>query len=247
MTTATLKHHLPRDIHRLLNHSSAVIVIDGKRGDGKTDFSLKLGSDALKDGCITSLASNIISNDPRLKQITNFPDLDYYLKFGKGRKMFILDEAGTALPASRWMSTLSVKFLSTVQLIRHYKARLVFIAPSKKFILRTLQNTEILDAIIEKKKLKIATVKNYLTKRKYNLYDIPPTDITFSQQPSFFTLEKPIKLDRLAEWERDLYEYTVNDKSINQIADETGRYKMQVLRSIKKFGKVYFETKKGNK
>jgi hypothetical protein len=161
--------------------------------------------------------------------------------------MYILDEAGQALPAARWMSSLSVKFIGVCQLIRHFKGRLVFIAPSQKFILRTLQHTEILDAVITKKSLKIATVKNYFTRRKYNLYGIPSTDISFSQKPTFFTADKPIKLDKLAEYERDFYEYTVKNKSINTIAEESGRFKMQVLRNIKKFGQVYFDNKTTNK
>lgn len=235
---------LPPDLYTLLNHSSAIIIIDGKRDSGKTDFSLLLAEGALNSGVVSSVATNIISEDPRLKQITNFPDLDYYLKFGSGRKMFILDEAGDALTSARWMSAMSVKMLGTAQLIRHYRGRMVFIAPSKDFIVKYLQHPNLKDCIIEKKKRKIASVKNYITGRAYNLYDIPPTSLKFSQHPASFSLEKPINLDKLADYERDLYEYGVLNKSYTTIARETGRHDIQVQRNIKKFAKAYFEQKK---
>lgn len=239
-----IKRYLPPDLYTLLNHSSAIIIIDGKRGDGKTDFALKLASDALKDKVVSSVATNIITE--KLKHITNFPDLDYYLKFGSGRKLFILDEAGQSLPSNRWMAKLSVKIMGTAQLIRHYHGRMIFIAPNKKFILKFLQDPSIKDCEIHKQSLKVARVKNYLTHRVYNLRRIAPTDLKFSQHPSYFTLEKPIKLDNLADYERDLYEYGVLGKSYTTIAKETGRHDTQIQRNIKKFAKVYFEQKTTN-
>lgn len=233
---------LPPDLYRLMNHSSAVIVIDGKRGDGKTDFSLKLADGAFNDECISSMASNIETyDDPRFQHITNLPDLEYYLKWNKGRKLYIMDEAGQALPASRWMSSLNVKILGIIQLIRHFHARLIFIAPSKKFIDRHLQYTEIMDAHITKNNQQIATVKNYLTNDKYTLFDVQATSIRFSQVPTYFTLDKPLKLDKLNEWEKDLYAYAMEGKSFKKIAEETGRHPIQVKRVLVKFGKHYFE------
>lgn len=232
---------LPPDLYRLLNHHSAIVVIEGNRGTGKTDFSLRLAEDAKEDGCISSIATNIISNEPGIKHVNNFPDLEYYLKFGSGRKLYILDEAGAALPSNRWMSSLSVKILGVAQLIRHYKGRMFFIAPSKKFILTHLQNTEIMDATIEKKGLTFATVKNYLTKQKYNLQDIPPTSFNFSQNPTFFTLEKPLNKDNLNQWEKDLFAYAIEGKSFKRIAEDTGRFPTQVKRSLVAFGQHYFK------
>lgn len=237
---------LPADLYRLMNHSSAIIIIDGMRGSGKTDFALSLASGALNMGCISSIATNIISDDPRVKHVTNFPDLDYYLKWGKGRKLMILDEAGESLSKTRWMSQLSVKMLGTAQLIRHYNGRLIFIAPSSDFILKYLQHPNLRDCVIQKKTKKIARVKNYITHSAYTLFDIPPTDIRFSQHPASFSLEKPIKLDKLADYERDLYEYGVLGKSYTKIAKETDRHDTQVMRNIKKFAKVYFESKTTN-
>jgi len=237
---------LPPDLYRLMNHSSAIVIIDGARDSGKTDFSLNIAEGALNDGCISSIATNIISEDSRLKSITNFPDLDYYLKFGKGRKLFILDEAGESLSKTRWMSALSVKMLGTAQLIRHYNGRLIFIAPSSDFILKYLQHPNLKDCVITKKTREIAKVKNYITKSAYTLYDIPPTNIKFSQHPASFTLEKPINLEKLADYERDFYEYTVLNKSLTKIARETGRHDTQVMRNIKKFGQNYFNQKTSN-
>lgn len=234
---------LPPDLYRLMNHSSAIIIIDGPRDAGKTDFSLLLGSGALNMGCISSIATNIISEDPRLKHITNFPDLDYYLKFGSGRKLFIYDEAGETLSKTRWMSALSVKMLGTAQLIRHYSGRLIFISPSSDFILKYLQHPNLRDCVINKIGRKVAKVKNYLTHSAYTLTDIEPTDIKFSQHPASFSIQKPIKLDKLAEYERDVYEYGVLNKSMTKIAKESGRQDTQVQRNIKKFIKVYFESK----
>lgn len=237
-----VKRQLPDDLYRLLNHSSAVVVIEGQRGTGKTDFSLKLAEDAKQDGCISHIATNIHCEEGQgIKHIDNMPDLEHFLKFSSGRKLFILDEAGAALPSNRWMSALSVKMLATVQLIRHYKGRIFFIAPSKDFIVRHLQNTEIMDCVIEKKGLQVATVKNYLTKEKYNLYEIPGTSVKFSQMPSFFTLDKPLNKDNFNDWERDLYAYAIEGKSFKQIAEETGRFPTQVKRSLVSFGQHYFK------
>ena len=228
---------------KLFTAHSAVIIISGKRGDGKTNYALKLSEEALEEGLISKIATNIISDDERIIRITTFPDLEDYLGI-KGRKVFILDEAGKIVSRMRFMSKLNTKIMNVIQLIRHYSGYFIAIAPSEKFIDSNFGNTDILDARIKKTGLKFATVKNYLTQEVYTLEDIEATSIRYSQHPADFSLERKVKIDKLPEQARIAYQYAQSG-NFSQVANEQNPpiHKELVKRQVLEYLRSTFKDK----
>ena len=159
---------MENDLIRLFKEDSAVIMMSGRKGFGKTSFSLSLGEEAYELGLITRIGTNIRTEDERVDRIVNLPDLKTWLS-QKGRKHFILDEAGQYLSRIRFMSKLNKMILDIIQLIRHYDATFIAVAPNEKFIDSNYLNTDILDCRIKKISLHFAQVKNYLTWQSYTL------------------------------------------------------------------------------
>ena len=84
-----------------------------------------------------------------------------------------MDEAGKHIRKSRFMTQKNILIMDTIQLIRHYDAGFIGIAPSESFINNNFLNTDILDAKIRKIKKDVAIVFDYLIKESYFLYGIP--------------------------------------------------------------------------
>lgn len=229
------------DLIRLFREDSAVIMMSGRKGFGKTSFSLRLGEEALENGLISRMATNIRTEDERVDCITNLPDLKTWLA-QRGRKYFILDEAGQYLSRIRFMSKLNKMILDIIQLIRHYDATFTAIAPNEKFIDSNYLNTDILDCRIKKISLHFAQVKNYLSWQSYTLSDIPDTNIKFwSKDIAPFSLEKAVKLDKLSVEESCAYLYG-KGKSYEVIGQGLNppKHRTQVKRMVQRYLSLHF-------
>lgn len=236
------------DLERLFREDSAVIMMSGRKGFGKTDFSLRLGEEALEKGFISRIATNIRTDDPRVDSVTNMPDLKTWLA-QPGKKLFGLDEAGKYLSRIRFMSNLNKMILDIIQLIRHYDAFFIAIAPNEKFIDSNYLNTDILDCRIKKISLRFAEVKNYLTYEAYTLMDIPRTSIKFwSKDIAPFSLEKAINLDKLSIEERCAYEYgQKNSYEVIGQGFEPPKHATIIKRMVQRYLSLHFhELKKHN-
>jgi len=206
---------LPPPLKRLLSLDGFNIFIEGPKGSGKTNFAMLLLEVCRSYGLRTRFASNIETYEepPENEELTkkwspihyinNFPDLETFYKTGKGKKLFILDEAGKHIKRLRFMSTTNVKIIEIVQLIRHYDGGLIGIAPNSKYVDTNFLNTDVLDARIRKlgnkrKSRKIAQVIDIYNNNNYSILDLPKTSIPHnSKTDAIFTMEKIIDLETL--------------------------------------------------
>jgi hypothetical protein len=178
-------------IDQILQRDGFIIYIGGAKEKGKTDFGLFLGEYCYLKGFRKKIATNIETESYMIeKQITNLPDLKVWLMESK-RKLFILDEAGLSIPKLRFMSNMNIEIMKVLQMIRHYDAGFIGIAPSTKNIDSTFMDTDILDAQVKKISKTLAIVKDYLQNESYFIEDIPRTSITFnSKHIAIFNMEK---------------------------------------------------------
>jgi hypothetical protein len=182
----------------ILQRDGFIIYISGGKEKGKTDFGLLLAEYCHLKGYRTKIGTNVETESYMIeKQITNLPDLKEWLKESK-RKLFLLDEAGLSIPKLRFMSSMNIEIMKILQMIRHYDAGFIGIAPSTKNIDSTFMDTDILDAHIKKLSKQLAVVKDYLKNSTYFLYAIPRTSLNFnSKHIAEFTMEKPAILKDL--------------------------------------------------
>lgn len=185
-------------LSEILNLDGFIGFIQGGKGKGKTDISLLIAEICYMKGYRTHIATNIWTESYMIeKQIINIPDLKTWLN-SSGRKLFILDEAGKHLRRMGFMSRKNQALLELVQLIRHYDAGLICIAPAQRFIDSGYLDPDVIDFII--KKINLHFAKLYLTQSKVNInmLNIPKTSIKFnSKDIAELTLDKKVDLSVL--------------------------------------------------
>jgi len=181
-----------------LKRDGFIIYISGPKEKGKTDFSLFLAEYCYLKNFRTKISTNIETESYMIeKQITSLPDLKIWLQESK-RKLFILDEAGLSIPKLRFMSNMNIEIMKILQMIRHYDAGFIGIAPSTRNIDSTFMNTDILDAHIRKLTKTVAYVKDYLQNDSYFLEAIPKTSINFnSKHIAEFTMQRTTVVSEL--------------------------------------------------
>ena len=170
----------------LFQHTLSVcFMILGRRDTGKTDFSLLIMEILEKFNLISNFATNInIYESPfDVKYITNLDDLEFWCRNTPGRKLFILDEAGTSLRRRSPMSKLNIKLLDNLQILRKYKLSLFLIAPGEKYIDSATLGSDVLDAVIVKpypKNRKVALYQNVMEDEEIWITEIPSTHLKFN-------------------------------------------------------------------
>ena len=225
----------------ILKRDGFVIFICGGKEKGKTDFSLSIAEYCYLKGFRKKIATNIRTESYIIeKQITNFPDLEDWLKEGK-RKLYNLDEAGKHLRKMRFMSQKNIRIMDIIQLIRHYDAGFIGIAPSESFIDSNFLNTDILDLKIKKVSKQVAIVRDYLEKESFFLYEIPPTTIKFdSKDIANFDMERKIPISKLrkccqvAEVYRRTKTFHATGKELNIHREQIKRLMMEHLEHTSK-------------
>lgn len=175
----------------ILERDGFIIYISGPKEKGKTDFALTLAEYCYLSDFRKKIATNIETESYMVeRQITNLPDLKIWLQQSK-RKLFILDEAGLSIPKLRFMSNMNIEIMKILQMIRHYDAGFIGIAPSTRNIDSTFMDTDILDAHIRKVTKTLAVVDDRLQNLSYYLEDICKTSINFnSKHIAEFTMDK---------------------------------------------------------
>lgn len=167
------------DIQKIFRQTSSVNFVSGKRGSGKTDFSLLLLQNGKEIGLFDEIAANIATrNDPSITYIGYFDRLETWLK-GPGKKGFILDEMGKHLYKMSFMSKLSKVILGVCQLVRKFDAHLIGIAPSEELVNKMFFNTDILDSHMVKLSKRVCLIQNYTTETSYIIKRLPRTKIRF--------------------------------------------------------------------
>jgi hypothetical protein len=205
-----------RELVTLLNLDGFILFIEGAKGEGKTNFGMFLTEVCKKYDFRHNFASNIPTfNCEYVRMIDNYPELKNWLINEKGKKLYILDEAGKHIKKMRFMSDQNVKFMDLLQLIRHYDAGFIGISPSSSFIDSQFLNTDILDAKIRKLNKTTAQIIDYHNHTKYILRHIPETTIKHdSKHIAEFKMEGTLEgLSEAKRFARDVHLYGMQEAS----------------------------------
>lgn len=190
---------LPPPLQTILSLDGFILFIEGPKGFGKTNIAMLLAELCHEHKLRENIATNIETECYYVTKIDNYPDLKYWLEHTEGKKLYVLDEAGKHIKRMRFMTEQNLKFMELIQLIRHYDAGFIGIAPSSKFIDTAFLNTDILDARIRKLSLKRAIVHDYRNNDHYFLTDLPKTSIDHdSKDIANFSMEKVISISDLS-------------------------------------------------
>ena len=191
--------HVFGDLLFVLNQDGFVIFISGAKDQGKTNLSLLLAEICYVLNFRRNFASNIWTESYMVqKQITNYDHLQQWFESDKSRKGYILDELGKVLKKMRFMSDVNQIIMDTVQLVRHYKAGFIGIAPSEQFIDSLFMNTDILDARLYKESRSVTRISLVRSKQSFRALHTPATSIRYNPlDTASFTLRPIVRLDTL--------------------------------------------------
>jgi len=217
----------------------------GRRGTGKTDFALLIMEILAKYNAMKNFATNIkVYKAPfPIQHITNLQHLEFWCRNVRGRKLFILDEAGKTLRRRRAMSVINIKVLDQLQILRKFMLSLIIVCPHEKYIDSATLGSDVLDAIIIKpnyKNPKVCIYHDLMEEIEIWFTEIPRTSVHFSTwdvAPFKLKGEKPTP--------------TFSDKSLNILWEwshgktykEIGLHRMQLNRLLRKFVKETLENK----
>ena len=189
------------ELEALLKQDGFIIFIEGKKGSGKTNYAMRLIELCHKYNFRSEFATNIETKCDYVRKIDNYPELEQWLRIG-GKKLYVLDEAGKHIKKMRFMTDQNVKFMELLQLIRHYDAGFIGVAPSSSFVDSQFLNTDILDARIRKLSRVTAKVIDYTNHAIYTIHGIPKTSIRHnSKDIALFKMEGKRVVDPHNEYE----------------------------------------------
>jgi len=166
-------------LNSLYNSPASISVISGKWKTGKTDFSLFLVIDELRDrlGLIREVGSNIQTTDPTVAYVNNFMDLETFLYRNKDRKAFIFDEALKAAPSRSAMSRLNVKWLEYIPELSKARTHLFVITQEESYLEKLFLHPTFVRA--RWKKLDLKTVDLIKDGEVLRFRDLPKAKVDF--------------------------------------------------------------------
>ena len=172
-------------IHHLFNRQiSSFFIVFGRRQSGKTDFALLIAETLFALDLIKHIATNIKTSSDivPIEHIISLDILKAWCKEKRGRKLFIFDEVGKALRRRTPMSSLNVKLIDELQILRKYKLSILALTPNEKYIDRVALGTDVLDGVFLKTSFsnpKVGIYRDFLDGSRKNLNNIPKTSIDF--------------------------------------------------------------------
>ena len=208
---------------RGVSKDSVFVIIFGRRGTGKTDFSLLLCEILYNLGIIQHFATNIkIYDSPfPIEHINNLDDLTLWAETHTGRKMFILDEAGRSMARRTPMSKINVEILKKLQIIRKYKLSLQFVTPNEAYIDSATLGSDILDGVFRKPNFRNQKILLYLDNLegfRVRYCGIPSTSIKFDTWDSAdFTLKRIILNPLFSDQDHALLWRWANGETLKEI------------------------------
>jgi len=177
---------------RLFHRGSVVILIEGRRNSGKTNMALKIMEICYNFHIIDLFANNEQMINPYfpIEHIDNLEDLESWSHNQRGKKLYILDEAGKAMPRRSPMNKLNIQLLQNFQTLRHSDLSLIIICPHEKYIDSASLGTDVLDLRIQKRysfpdgnpNPKIALWYDLLTNRATTLTGIEETSLRYNDK-----------------------------------------------------------------
>jgi len=234
-TTSLIK--MSSIVNPILKHSNVIVII-GRRNSGKTDFSLLIAeecySQAIEKGVSFRVATNISCQCDFIEYICDYQTLKKWIR-ERGRKLYILDEAGIAINRRRPMGKLTIAIIEIIQLIRKFKSSLIFIGQNPKVLDTAIFDPAILDAIVKKLSWKNAIYRDLVRHRQKIITEIPGTTVRFdSRDVAPFTMKPIIELKDLTP-EMQVRKLYKSGLSFHKIAKELGYGSpTQVIRVLRK-------------
>jgi len=221
--------------------TSTCVIILGRRGSGKTDFSLLVAEILAFLNIIRYFATNtrVYASPFEIVRITNLEDLELWCRDNKGKKLFIFDETGTSLRRRTPMSRLNIKLLDNLQILRKYKLNMIFIAPHEKYMDNAALGSDVIDAVFHKyRNKKVALYRDEMENFTLSISNIPRTSIDFDTwDVAPFTAHGVKTKPKFKDEELE----AVWDWSHGKTAKELGLHSMQLHRILKKYCKEVIE------
>jgi len=215
-------------------------MVFGRRGTGKTDFSLLIAEILHEMGMTRHFATNIkIYGSPfEIEFIDNLEDLRYWCQSRRGKKLFILDEVGKSFPRRTPMAKLNVEMIKQLQTMRKYKLSILFNTIDPRYADGAFMGATLLDGVFTKpghKMSKNVLYDDLLEDFHLEFYGIPRTSVKFDTWDSadFSLRKKPTKALLKDEIAKRFWEYAYEDKKIAEIWPYRQTYKRELKKFLK--------------
>lgn len=175
-------------VKTIFSEPAPLIIIYGKKGTGKTDFSLLTAEVTQELGLVQKVATNIRTD--RFELIDSYTKLKNWLTSDVKTKLFIFDEAGVYLPARRATSKPNVKMLKLAYLMRKYRSKWIFVTVSYRDLDPAFKSPDICTAVIKKVSKKFALIDLLDGEPPIEFYNVPKTSVSFDTYDiAFFDFE----------------------------------------------------------
>lgn len=223
--------------HLFSRGTSAFLFIFGRRETGKTDMALLLAEILYALGIVEAVATNIkiYRSWFPIERVDNLDDLEAWCHKYAGRKLFILDEAGRAMPRRQAMSSLNRKLIDKLQILRKYKLSSIWIAPHDKYVDTNSLGSDVLDGLFLKPNFqnpKVALYHDSLEDIDKTITGVPPTSISFDTWDSApFTERSSAKAPSFKDKDKELLWKWSNGAT----AETLGMARMQISRLSRRF------------
>lgn len=231
---------------------STFITILGRRELGKTNWSLIILEILYYHLGFKHFATNIdITNDCGIGilHINNLDALKEWCKSNRGRKLFIFDEIGRTVKRRSPMSSLNVKLISELQILRKYKLSIIACTIDEKYIDNAILGSDILDGSFVKpyrydnprKNQRIALYHDLLKNLDQTIKAIPPTTIGFDTWGTAIFTEHGESIKPMF---KDAEESLMWDWTEGKTSTDLEVSRMKIHRLSKKMTRLYLESKR---
>jgi hypothetical protein len=224
-------------LKRIYDAPASITVVTGKWKTGKTDLSLRISYDELKNrlGIIKEAATNIKLQHPEIKYIDNFEDFEFWLFQNKRPKIFIYDEAIKSTPSRRAMSEINTKWLEYVPELSKGRCHLIVVTQEVDFTEKLFLHPTFVRAQWVKLDKTVADLIITGDQHVYRFNGIPKTTVPFDPYS-------------IAEWRlsRGSFDFSLVDRDIKialdyaklpskQVMDKYGlRYRSDLTNAVKR-------------
>ena len=233
-------------LRKIYGTAASVTVVTGEWKTGKTDTSLYIAFDELKEklGIIKKIGTNIkvfkddkfTELDDRITYVDNFVDFETFVFQDKKPKVFIFDEAIKAAPSRKAMSQLNTKWLEYVPELSKGRCHLIVITQAKNYMEKLFLDPMFIRA--EWRKIDKTTVVLTILKPRieiHTFYDIPPTSLKFDPyRQAIWRMHPEKKMENLPFEVKIAFDYAHGISSEELMQKYQLGSRMQAVRLIRK-------------
>ncbi len=236
-------------LKKIFKHDALIMLIVGFWKTGKTNVGLKIAEDAKKFGLIKKIGTNIkVQDAPDIKIIEDIETLKEFHfddPINPTHKCFIFDEAGKHTLKRRAMGKANVQWMGFIPELSKGRMKLIVISQNEFITDSIWTQQEFTRVLIETRKhpdygysIIINADPSLNLERPYDIInDFEKTKIKYSpyENAEWFTDKQEMKKEQKLLCCEIAYEYSVENKSTTQIANERGfKSRTQVVLYIKR-------------